>query len=436
MKFVAILKDSVREAMDSKVFYVMIGLSALTVLFVASISYQPVSVENDLTRMTQSLTFLMARQSHGMPALSIRIEDFKQTNDTPSDEPWLADYRFRIVWEFPEELGPDKFPKEARRELVKSTRDMMRQGFSYLNDVEVTEDDKSSSKTVALIIQSHGSSASSKSGWLHEPRILFAIPVSFIRMPLGDLVNIIETSLVNTFGAGIALLLSTIITAFFIPNMLRKGSVDLLLVKPVHRATLLLYKFVGGLSFIFLNTVFIVAGIWLVVGLRSGLWSLGFLLSILVITYQFAVYYSISTLFGVLTRSPIVSILVTCFAWFIFWLIGTGYGVVDATRLMTDPQAAHDIGLAQGQQLTEKPFPDWVYTTADVLHFATPRMKDLDGLSARWITRDLLPPTSLSRKQADTIYRSIKWTETLSVTSAYILVFLGLSCLWFGHRDY
>jgi ABC-type transport system involved in multi-copper enzyme maturation permease subunit len=48
--------------------------------------------------------------------------------------------------------------------------------------------------------------------------------------------------------------------------MLRKGTVDLLLVKPMSRITLLLFKFIGGLTFIFLTTAFIVSGLWLVLG--------------------------------------------------------------------------------------------------------------------------------------------------------------------------
>ena len=40
-------KDSVREAIDSKVFFVMIGLSGLVILLIGSVSYKPVAVEDD-----------------------------------------------------------------------------------------------------------------------------------------------------------------------------------------------------------------------------------------------------------------------------------------------------------------------------------------------------------------------------------------------------
>src|SRR5436305_6463134 len=89
-----------------------------------------------------------------------------------------------------------------------------------------------------------------------------------------------ENTLVNGLGAWFILLLGVVVTAFFIPNMLRKGSIDLLLTKPLHRATLLLFKYIGGLLFVFLNLLVVVVGIWLVFGLRTGIWSWGFLVSI------------------------------------------------------------------------------------------------------------------------------------------------------------
>ena len=73
-------------------------------------------------------------------------------------------------------------------------------------------------------------------------------------MPLGFQLYILEDFIVNSVGSWVAILVSVVITAFFIPNMLRKGTVDLLIVKPIRRSTLLLYKYVGGLLFILLNT--------------------------------------------------------------------------------------------------------------------------------------------------------------------------------------
>src|SRR5581483_4369391 len=78
-----------------------------------------------------------------------------------------------------------------------------------------------------------------------------------------------------------------------------------------------------GLLFIFLNTALAVGGVWLALSWRSGLWAPGFLLAIPTITFFFAILYAVSTLFAVLTRSPVVSILMTCGAWFFLFVVGT-----------------------------------------------------------------------------------------------------------------
>ena len=66
-----------------------------------------------------------------------------------------------------------------------------------------------------------------------------------------------------------------------------------------------------GLLFVFLLCVVTVGGVWLVVGLRTGVWSPGVLVSIFGITFYFAILYACSTLFGVLSRNAIVCIVVT-----------------------------------------------------------------------------------------------------------------------------
>src|SRR5262249_59994152 len=121
--------------------------------------------------------------------------------------------------------------------------------------------------------------------------------------PLGLQLWFIEDMVIWGSGAWLGLLASVAVTAFFIPNMLQKGTLEPLLVKPIRRWQLLVYKYLGGLTFIFVTTTVVVLGVWLALGLRSGLWAPGFLLIIFVLTFYFAVLYAVSTLFGVLTRN-------------------------------------------------------------------------------------------------------------------------------------
>src|SRR5262249_599050 len=134
-------------------------------------------------------------------------------------------------------------------------------------------------------------------------------------------------------GSLVTLLTAVIITAFFVPNMLRKGTVDLLLVKPVSRWALLVYKYIGGRTFLLLSPTVAVPGMWVAPGLRSGVWANSFLLMIFVYTFFFAILYAVSALFAVLTRSAVVAILMTCGVWFVLFLVGLLHGLGEAQRI-------------------------------------------------------------------------------------------------------
>lgn len=464
MKYFAILKDSLREALDSKVLYFTAGLSCLVILAVASVSYRPQPAEQGLRAIIQQFPGAKNQMLAPTPILTYEIENFEALSDT--SKPWEGTYRFRlivteqqplalstIVWFLAlqreeHELGkedresqkrfqkllaqaaqgvpPEKlkemigegFQREVSQVSAAQKERFIKEQFAAYGSLEATKATFSSPAAGKAVFDVE---AQPKEGvfltWPHKLTFLFGAVPTEIEIPIGPLVFQVEDTLVGSIGAAVAMLLSTVITAFFIPNMLRKGTIDLLIAKPVHRTTLLIYKFIGGLSFMFVNTVFVVVGIWVVIGLRSGLWAPSFLLMIFIFTFQFAIFYAVSTLFGVLTRSPIVSILAACCTWAVLFLFHLGYVFVEVTRPF-------------------KPYSEWVYTTADTLHFVLPRYKDLDYLSGKLLARDLLGPDSMERKLADKMFTSIKWGESLGISVAFIALMLGVSCWRFATKDY
>ena len=94
-------------------------------------------------------------------------------------------------------------------------------------------------------------------------------------IPLGIALYTIQDILISSVGGLIIILIAVIITSFFIPNMLRPGSVVMLLSKPISRITLLLFKYLGGLFFVLILTSFVVGGVWLITGVRAGVWAPG-----------------------------------------------------------------------------------------------------------------------------------------------------------------
>jgi len=252
--------------------------------------------------------------------------------------------------------------------------------------------------------------------WPHDINYLFGAD-KLATMGVGDFIYLFQDRLVGGLGASVAMLLGAIITAFFIPNMLRKGTIDLLIAKPIHRWSLLTYKYVGGMLFVLIPTVVVVVGIWLAFGLRSGFWGTGFLMSIPLLTIQFAIFYAISTLVAVLTRSPILCILACCFAWFVLW----GTAMLE-WAFRPSPGREKDAG--------------WVYKSSATTRKLLPRYKDFDAIASQMVAHDLLGKDSSERKRIDKENENIRWGESLGITFGYIALMLSLSCWYFARKDY
>ncbi len=116
---------------------------------------------------------------------------------------------------------------------------------------------------------------------------------------------------------GIGLFLSVFSASSFIPNLLEKGSVELFLSKPVSRRQIIWGKFWGGTIVVFVNVAFLIIGVWLLIGLKFGVWDLSFLTTIFTITFTFGVLYGLIILVGILTQSSLLAMMITYLIFFI-----------------------------------------------------------------------------------------------------------------------
>jgi len=110
---------------------------------------------------------------------------------------------------------------------------------------------------------------------------------------------------------GLGLFLSIFSASSFIPDMLEKGNIDLLLSKPISRAQIIVGKFFGGSIIVFLNVAYLVFGLWLLLGYNFNDWSLSLLLAALIITFTFMLLYSLMILLGILSKSSVLSMMVS-----------------------------------------------------------------------------------------------------------------------------
>ena len=133
---------------------------------------------------------------------------------------------------------------------------------------------------------------------------------------IGNLVTMLEILIINTI-ANLGLLLAIFSSASFVPVMVEKGNIDLLLSKPISRAQLLWGKFFGGIFVVLINIAFLIIGVWLIISLKFSYWNFAVLWSILLITFAYAALNSVIVLFGVITKSSILGMMSAYFIYLI-----------------------------------------------------------------------------------------------------------------------
>jgi hypothetical protein len=455
MKYLAVLKDSLREAIDLKIFYVTVGLSLLISLLVGTTTLSPVPMEEALTSKLWFWNALILKNKNPEgekwnvgEASEIAVSDVKRTNE--GNEPWTGDYTFVLTFKLREPPQPQLKPQAGDQppmptrptKLNPTTVSLLVFGlFPWFNQTDAKKLDIPEADALSFEVQTKGIKPEfrTRQTWYHVPGFFFGLgKLDFLgNFTLAEIVNFIANFVIGTWGAGTIMLLGTIMTAFFIPNMMARGTVDLLLVRPIHRSTLFAYKFLGGMSFMVLNAAIIMVGIWLAVGIQAGLWVKTYLLCIAIYTFEFAIFYSVSALVGVLTRSAIVSILVVMMFWALLVAVGwvhNWYG--DFSKFTGNVDT-----------LSSSADEPWYVIGIDAVHAALPHYKDIDWLTAKAIKSEMLAPTDMSKtreveayreqiKALDKQYAGYSWTTSLAVSSAFIVIVSGLAMWVFAARDY
>ncbi len=457
MKILAILKDSLRETLDVKLFYVLAGISVLAILFVASTTYRPEPMEPQVKPLLGFVTFAIINdfqskaETRGVFARP-EVSDFEQLD--PAREPWESDHRFTLTFDLRTERGNDNpffHPKPAQEQpegRVRTEKDkqaveaakaklapdyvrrVLKDGLFFVKEVEVAPAAAAAGEDKAAFeVTLKGTTFKSRKEWFHKPRLFFgALEVPVPLMTLAAITQFVGDWIIGGFGTSVIMFLSIIMTASFLPTMLGKGTIDLLLAKPISRTALLLDKFLGGLLFMILNTAFIMVGIWLALGFQTGLWTHALLLCVPIYTFQFAIFYSVSALIAVLTRSAIVAILGTVVLWVLLFALGWTHWVFI--------ERGRD---AKPQETTQH----WAYVGYDAAHTVLPRYKDIDWLTTRAIKEDLIRQTLSDEadrekaiKDLDKEYGAYSWRGSLIASGTFIALMVGLACLRFATKDY
>jgi ABC-2 type transport system permease protein len=116
---------------------------------------------------------------------------------------------------------------------------------------------------------------------------------------------------IATFLYTWGMFLAVFASAGLIPSVLEPGRIELLLSKPVSRTHILLGRYCGNVLVVSCNVIFLVLGVWTILGVKTGIWSKTFLISIATSIFIFAVLLSVVVLIGVIFESPALATMIT-----------------------------------------------------------------------------------------------------------------------------
>lgn len=212
-----------------------------------------------------------------------------------------------------------------------------------------------------------------------------------------DLTKIVDNACgaIATFLFTWGLFIAIFASGGLMPSLLEPGRIELLLSKPVSRVHLLLGRFLGNILVVSVNIAYLVLGVWLILGVKTGIWDTGFLWSIVSTIFIFTVLLTVVLLMGVLWESAALSIM------------------VPAGLMILSPV------LAQEQTMRKLLSSEWSRQVWKVLYHALPKVFDI----GRW-TLDVVRHQPYSNPMA-------VWTSALFACAT-----LGLSLYIFVRRDF
>jgi ABC-type transport system involved in multi-copper enzyme maturation permease subunit len=342
-KYLAVIKDSFREALASRVLWVVLVLITLLLLLLA-----PFSFREELTwRLGDDVNekvLDVVRKAKGSPSPARLIwsrldEDLQQRlkalaiPGVDDEQPNPMEF-FGAYGEFLRALNkmledPDFYDEESFadvRIVSRELRELKSEGFENLSDREIPRFNRLLLEAAFpdLIRTSPATSIQFVYGFW-ELGGSFPLRQSTLKENMRSRFVFVLSWVVGPVGLFVAVL----VTASIIPQMFETGSLHLLLSKPVSRSLLFLSRYFGGCAFVFISAIYLIGGVWLILGVRFNIWDQKLLLSIPIYLFIFAIYYAVSSFAGVYYRSAIVCIALTIVFWGLCFGVGLLKGVLE-----------------------------------------------------------------------------------------------------------
>jgi ABC-type transport system involved in multi-copper enzyme maturation permease subunit len=358
--YLAIIKDSFRAALSSRVLYVLLGLILLFLLAIAPLHVREsldttIILDRDVRPANQALLIGqlkdgLAKGDKGVQriwdSLSKEVRDKvdKATDsDSDSDDGERKGSNVNSIFAAQaaaNELNEMIEDPEFYREEDWKDRKHNSETTGYLEDGVASLSGKQKKRLNRLLIsESFGGlvrlGARSSLDFYYGPFDWsgFMSGIFMTNMSQDQFASQISfymSTFLDKVVLSIGLLIAILVTANIVPQTFEPGTLNLLLSKPMSRTGLFLAKFVGGCMFIALCAFVLFVGLWLWMGFGLGVWDRAILISIPLYVVVFAIYYSVSSFTGLVTRSTILAIVATGMFWALCWSVGTLYNFFNA----------------------------------------------------------------------------------------------------------
>ncbi|HEY1191129.1 MAG TPA: ABC transporter permease subunit [Gemmata sp.] len=294
------VRDTFRQSLASKLFWVMLGLTAVCTLFCLSVS---ITGDEPGPRHPDQLPLYVNRLD--LPQIGwdkIRQDTLAHTK---------AEDAARVGWEESKRLDLKGFTlADAERT---GREELLRRRLATVTPEELARVGRETVEKEGLRIVDG------------EVSLGFGLHTYPLRKTRENAAREVQLWLAGIVADTAGVLLALLWTAGFLPTFLEPQAVTVLLAKPAPRWSLLAGKYAGVVLFVALHATLFVGGTWLGLGIATGLWDARYWLAVPLLVANFAVFYAFSAFLAVCTRSTVVSVFGTLLFWLLCWAMNFTY---------------------------------------------------------------------------------------------------------------
>lgn len=356
----AILKDSLREAIASRVLAVavfaiiavLLILTPLSLTIGASTGLRPYEVP-DLPKLAEAI--VQRSEESGTAAghiwsllpentqKSFKIVASAEETQKAKDNGRRVAGRGELLGELNKTFGLSEFFKPEAFASVELSDELKTADTGLSKEFLAAKNLKRFAVAFSDVVQLQSDTAMS----LNYGSVQMFGPLPLPPKQREWIINETIIVVLGLFLGFLGIFTSVIVTAAIIPRALEPGEISLLLSKPIRRSTLFLTKFAGGCVFTLICAMLLVGGVWLILWLRMGIWKPELMLCIPLYLFLFAVYSSVSSLAGVIWRNTTVSLVIVV----LFWILTTAAGGVHnfMAYINLPPKQIAEIAVAKDQ---------------------------------------------------------------------------------------